>query len=275
MIGTHPVHITKSIQPRARLAVACCLLLALLHVTGCAGTKPGQPRLAPPPTGSPEAVAASVLESVGGQRGVDQLEHLHFVFTLTQAGKERVRREYWLNRVDGNTRMETVEKGEKQIALFNTKNKTGEVYAGNLPKAVENQGQALARVLNQHNGDAWWLLAATKLRDPEATLSISGAQMIEEVACPTLMMSYSPTSKWRARDIYWFHLDPATSRPRAWSFVLRGQKKTPATWLWKNWQQVGGAWLPTRFDELRGERAITIENLYSPGEMNPVIFQKP
>jgi hypothetical protein len=254
-----------------------CALLLVLLAAALAGCARGTPRLQPPDLDAPHQAVKSVMKSMGGVQALDQLRYLHFFFVLTEGKKELARREQWWDRQTGAYRMETVLNGKKLIAVLNVNTGQGQVFEGNLPHPVERQAEALREVLAWQSSDAQWLLAPLRLSAPGAQVEISGAQMIENVACPTLFLQGPPEIGGKAAlaDRYWFHLDPQTSRPAAWSLLQPGRQGNPTTWLWKNWQAVGRLWLPTRYEQLRGKRVAIFDGLYSPGEMNPLIFKIP
>src|SRR5689334_7056293 len=180
---------------------------------------------------SPENAAASVTRALGTQQAVN-LKYLHFIFTLNDGKNNLAQREYWWNRETGECRLESKEENQKLIALLNTKTKKGAVYEGILPHLKEDQADAVHDVLAWHGSDSFWLLAPTLLTSPGTHLAISGAQTIENKACPTLELTFDQGIAPPAFNKIWLHLDPQTSKPVAWSFTHAGQT-LPSTWLWK------------------------------------------
>ena len=247
------------------------LTVTLLMTTGCTylPIRRGDP--------SGTQVARSILKAMGGARTINKINYLRFDFVVEDQGVEQLRRSHTWDRRTGRYRLEDKSNGQPRVTLFNVHTRQGRSWLGvsnNLrpdpdPQAVET---AYAQFIN----DSYWLLAATKLRDPGTHLEFAGEQQIEDRAWPTLKLWFDEGVGLTPKDVYWFHIDPTTGRPYAWSFVLKGQQTPPRTFIWTHWQAVRKLMLPTRFEELgHRERAIVINPVYTPAEIRDELFEKP
>lgn len=216
------------------------------------------------------------MDAMGGERALRKLRFLHFEFVVRDGEKEVARRAHLWDRHAGRYRLEMAGDPERTVILFNVNTKQGRAYRGSsLDSPAPDQRAELESAYAAFINDTYWLLAATKLRDPGTHLEYVGAREVAGRSLPTLELSFDEDVGLTPKDRYWFHVDPETRRPLAWSFVLKGRDAPPTGFRWSRWQRVGALHLPTRFEAMAGATTIDLERLYSPSEVEDRLFEIP
>lgn len=248
-----------------------------LTLLGCAlallvGCQHGVPQATPEQQARVQA--EEVLNAMGGREALDAMRFLRFDFVVTIDGVDQFRRVHLWDRETGRYRLE-VHQGTELLAvvLFNTQTKelvhamgSGE-WSGLMPS------EAVSKAYAAHINDSYWLLSATKMNDPGTQLEILEPQIVRGQSCPTLQLSFEEGVGLTSRDRYWFHLDPETQRPLAWSFVLKGEEKAPMLFYWNEWRPVGPMLLPSRFESEDGKKVVHFPVLFSVSAMDDGLFE--
>jgi hypothetical protein len=223
----------------------------------------------------PDRLARQVIGAMGGRRALEKTRYLRWDFVVVERDRIQTRRSYVWDRSGGRCRLETQDKGNAILALFDARTRDGRVFRNNLELPPTAQRQWLDRADDWLLNDSYWLLAATKTFDPGAHRAYVGERPVQGRGYPTLKLWFDNGAGPTLQDHYWFYVDPQTRRPAAWSFVPKGQDAPRATYRWTQWQEVGRLMLPVRFESAAGDRRILIENLYTPGAVDDRVFTQP
>jgi hypothetical protein len=211
-----------------------------------------------------------IMDSIGGPRALEPIKYLRFDFIVEDEGDEILRRKHWWDRKNNLYRIEGKFRDESFAARFNLKSLKGEVSRSfdELGEEVFEPDDELIEYAYQcHINDSYWLLSATKLCDQGAILKFEGVRDSALGSYPTLHLSFQEGAGLTPGDHYWFHMDPDTSRPVGWSFILQDQSGTMNTFRWTQWRNIRQLELPVKFEHLNSTRIIKIENLYAPDEI--------
>ena len=254
-------------QTFTRFLLILFLTFDLAMLSGCA-------RLEGRPSGPAHAEKAGerMMKAMGGRRALDRIRFLSFEFVVREGGREVLHRSHVWDRATGRYRLEGMKGGVPYVALFNIKTRQGKVYEGNKPELAKDNQKAVEHAYAAFVSDTGWLLAALRLRDPGARLSLSGEQTIGGKPVVTLALASDPGVELAPGNPTWFYIENTTGLPYAWAFVLKGQNVPPMTFVWTNWQAVGKLKLPTRFTQQGVNRVINIERLFAPVKIGDNIF---
>lgn len=224
---------------------------------------------------NPERLAKKVINAMGGRKALDEMRFLGFDFVVRQGAQTQTRRSHLWDRYEGRCRVEATVDDTPMIYLFNTNDlSSGTVFEGARGGGRPATPEEIQRAYAWHINDTYWLLSATKLLDPGTNLRYDGEYTIENVNCPTLELSFDPGVGLTPQDRYWFHLDPETWRPRAWSFVLKGKDVPPTVAYWSRWEPAGDLLLPVQFDLAGNDRSIQMERLFVYGQVDDRLFEQ-
>lgn len=271
----------RATHPAGWLARAGLLVLLAALLPGCARRSLAE-RVR---EGDPQDRAAAVVENLGGEDALEHLHYLNWEVAEFDGGKELARRMYVWDRQSGNVRLETYAAQRPVTILFNTKTEQGTAYDGVAHKRLDDSDAIVKQAIASHERDVSWLLGFAKLTEPNAVVADGGVQEIDGDEYPTLYLTFQDPQAAEAtperpapppvpQDRYWFHLDPETGRPAAWTLARRGGK-APVVYKWTGWGSLGGLRLPTTFERVGSPRRIVIDNLYAPGEVNHALFSEP
>jgi hypothetical protein len=240
-----------------RFSGAAVALLSM--ATGCANWGTGGAL-----STNPDKLAAQAIEAMGGRDAFAKLRYVRFDF----GG----RRSHVWDRHTGDYRIETRDDSGLIVILFNTKSRTSLAFRNNRPVPPGEQADWFERAYGWYINDTYWLMSATKTLDPGTHRSYEGEQVIDGKRYPTFKLWFDDDVGLTPRDVYWFHIDPETRRPAAWSFILKGGEGPPRVFKWSEWMKDGELMLPVRFDQVGSDRSLEINNLYTPGQVDGRVF---
>lgn len=243
-------------------AVPLVLLAALAHAQDsrpASRPAPPAPRpavpAAPDPESDPKAVAlaARVLEAMGGQAGLDQLHCLRWTFMGT-------RTHVW-DRQNGRHRVDIKGQGGKTtVILRDLKAGTCRAFVngeeiGDEAELADHKANAEGMFVN----DTYWFLFPAKLLDPGVVLTLEADQKVDDQDCQVLRVRFknvglTPTNQYQA------FVDKKTARVVRWTWY-RTKEAAGVTWDWGPYERVGPVWLASKHKAVGHKRDVDISEL--------------
>jgi hypothetical protein len=211
---------------------------------------------AEPEASDPKAVAlaARVMDALGGEAAWNALPGLRWTFASTVRDTTRSPRRHAWNKHTGWHRVEGADRaGDRYVVIHNVN--TGEGRAWVAGNAIE--GDSLAKLVERGKAlwinDTYWMLMPYKMRDPGVILSMEEPVTRDGRLCDRVAMRFEQVGRTPG-DRYWVDIDRATHRVCGWDMVLEGDAPPPRSFTWEDWEVHDGLWFPT--SHVRGETNI-------------------
>jgi len=220
----------RTIVRRTRIAPA--LLLAALPLGSLAAQAP-TPAAPATPDAKADAVAAQMLQALGGKQAWDGTHYLHWTF----AG----RRSHTWDKWTGEHRVEGTDKdGHKYVMIENINTKEGKAWLDGQPVEGEKLKKMLENAYGAWVNDTYWLIMPYKLKDPGAHLTYAGEDTIDGKAYDKLHLSFDHVGLTPG-DQYWAWINKSTHLMDRWAYHLESMKpeEPPTPWDWTGWQRYG------------------------------------
>ncbi len=185
------------------------------------------------------ALADKVMQSLGGSEAWNNTHYLRFDFAVDKGGKTLVRRAHTWDKWTGQYRFEaTTKEGDPAVVLMNVNTKEGSAYL----KGKKLEGEEAKKSLEQAYGtwvnDTYWLLMPYKMKDPGVILALEGEDKKGTDAWDKVCLTFDNVGL-TPKDKYWAYVNRKTGLVDRWDYVLKGEKKPPSTFTWKNWKSYG------------------------------------
>lgn len=185
------------------------------------------------------ALADKVMQSLGGPDAWNNTHYLRFDFAVDKGGKTLVRRAHTWDKWTGQYRLETTTKaGEPDVVLMNVNTKEGSAFL----KGKKLEGEEAKKHIEQAYGtwvnDTYWLLMPYKMKDPGVILALDGEDKQGADTWDKVRLTFDNVGL-TPKDKYWAYVNRKTGLVDRWDFVLKGEKKAPSTFTWKNWKGYG------------------------------------
>jgi hypothetical protein len=219
------------------------------------------PTLNPPSPPAPadpqaDAIAAGVLDAMGGKAAWDGSRYLHWTF----AGRRTHTWDKWTgrHRVEGTTR-----DGERFVVLDNLNTHEGSAWINGKPAEGERAKKLVDAAYQMWVNDAYWLLMPYKLRDPGVNLGYAGKEDVDGKPYDKLTLSFGQVGLTPG-DHYWIWVNRDTHLVDRWAYLLQDQPRdtAPTVWLWQGWKRYGKVMLaPTRVQPDHPERKLELSDL--------------
>jgi len=232
------------------------LLLALLSVTADRAEDSRDPAAV--------AVASRTLEAMGGAPAFAKLRTLKFDFVVERDGKEVARVHHVWDRWDGRYRLEAVNReGKAVLTLFNVqKPGEGRSWLDGKELSGDDLKKALDRAYGRFINDTYWLLMPAKMLDPGVNLASEAAVEKDGKTYDVVRLTFGEGVGLTPHDTYWAYVSKDSGLMERWDFVLTGQEaKDRSTYLWTDWQTVGGVRLAMKKSAADGSAVIRFDNV--------------
>ena len=191
------------------------------------------------------AVAAEVMEALGGEARWNALPGLRWTFGVSIGDTVRAERRHAWNKHTGMHRVEGVDRaGDHYVIVQDLDTAEGRAWvAGN-----DVEGDSLATLIERGKAlwinDTYWMLMPYKMRDPGVTLTLEqpvtrDGEVFDVVAMRFEQVGLTPG------DRYWVEIDRDERRVRAWEMLLQGREPPPGRSTWEGWEVHEGLWFPT------------------------------
>lgn len=190
------------------------------------------------------ALAAQVMERLGGEARWNALPGLRWTFGVEQRDTVRTERRHAWHKHAGLHRVEGVDRAGDRYVIVQDLD-TGEGRAWVAGRAVE--GDSLAKLLERGRAlwvnDTYWMLMPYKMRDPGAILAMADPVTRDGEVFDRIAMRFDGVGLTPG-DRYWVEID-RERRVRAWDMVLQGREPPPQRYTWEGWVERDGLWFPT------------------------------
>jgi hypothetical protein len=217
----------------AVLAPAALLAAALLPSPRSAGAEAARP--------DPKAAALAdkVMQALGGAKAWNNTHYLRFDFAVDKGGKTVVRRAHTWDKWTGRYRLEgTNKKGDPSVVLMNVNTREGSAFL----KGKKLEGKEAKKHLEEGYAtwvnDTYWLLMPYKMKDPGVILAYDGEEKKGGEAWDKVRLTFDDVGL-TPKDKYWAYVNRKTGLVDRWDYVLKGDKKAPSVFSWKNWKAYG------------------------------------
>lgn len=250
--------------PGARALVAALALAALTAGTaGAAGTSDS----------AAVALAAEVMESLGGEPRWQALPGLRWTFGVSIGDTVRAERRHAWNKHDGMHRVEGVDRAGDRYVIVQDLD-TGEGRAWVAGQAIE--GDSLAKLIERGRAlwvnDTYWMLMPYKMRDPGVVLTLEDPVTRDGEVRDIVAMRFEDVGLTPG-DRYWVEIDREERRVRAWEMVLQGRDPPPSRYTWEGWEAHDGLWFPTAHRQ--GDRNVFMRDIETVREFRDGEFATP
>ena len=220
----------------SRAGFALALVVAsTLVATGCASPPQSVKTEVDPRLDGPQALAASVMENMGGRKAWKRLGCVSWNF---MGGG---RRHTW-NKRTGDARIET----DKELVLMNIETRTGrawlegqEVFGAELDAMLE---KGYAWWVN----DSYWMFMPYKLLDPGVKLEFVGTTPMKDGRAADVLGVTFDSVGLTPQNRYEVFVARDTGLIEQWSFYSDAEDTEPRfTSPWSGWEQFGSIMLAT------------------------------
>lgn len=193
------------------------------------------------------ALAAEVMEAMGGQKAWDDTRYLSWKFFG--------RRFHVWDKHSGDIR---VEDGKGKTILMNLNTREGKAWQDDQALEGEELSQALDSGWKAWVNDSYWLVMPYKLRDPGVHLEYSREdQTPDGRAADVITMTFQEVGV-TPENKYEVYVDKETKLVTAWAFFSKAEDKEPRFINpWTNWTKMGGIMLSNE----RGDKFGQMENI--------------
>lgn len=217
-----------------------------------------------------KAIAAKVLQSLGGKQAWDNTHYLRFTF----AG----RRTHWWDKWTGRHRVEgQTQDGHKYVVVENINTKDGTVWIDGQKAEGDKAQEMLKNAYGAWVNDTYWLLMPYKLQDPGVNLTYDGQETIDGKTYDKLALSFGNVGLTPG-DRYWAWINRDTGLMDRWAFILQDMpKEGPAmAWAWDGWQKYGNIMLaPHRAQLTGGDRKLELSDIAVMDQLPDSVFTSP
>jgi hypothetical protein len=197
------------------------------------------------PASDPKAVAVAdkVMDSLGGKDAWKKTHYIRFDFAVDRDGKTLVRRAHTWDKWTGRYRLEgQTKEGDPTVVLMNVNTKEGTAYKKGNKLSGEEEKKAVEDAYATWVNDTYWLLMPYKMKDPGVILALEGEEKKGDEAWEKVRLSFDNVGL-TPKDQYWAYVNRKTGLVDRWDYVLKGEKKPPTTFEWKNWKKTGAIML--------------------------------
>jgi hypothetical protein len=250
-------------------------LTAIVFLAACGGaapqSRPSVPAATPSfpaastPTASDaraRAVAARVMDSLGGKEAWDRTRYLRFGFGGVRDGKWSGRTHHWDKwtgryRVEGQTR-----DGKPFLTLMNLNTKEGVAWLEGKKLEGDDLKKALERGYGMWVNDTYWLLMPYKMKDPGVNLDYAGSEQIDGKTYDKLHLTFGKVGLTPG-DQYWAYINHDTHLMDRWAYLLQDQPReaAPTVWLWQGWQKYGKIMLAPARIQVGGDGKLPLSDI--------------
>ena len=245
------------------------LVLTLSAVSAQAG-----PPQNPDPKLRAEAIAAEVMQALGGHDAWRDTRYLRFDFAVERAGQKRPPRAHTWDKWTGRYRVEgTLPEGDPYVVLMNLNTREGKAFR----KGAEVSGDEAKKLLERGYGawinDTYWLLMPYKLRDEGVTLAweaeLTGANgTLDKIALSFAQVGLTPGDRYRV------YVNRTTHLVDQWDYTLQSGDK--GSFYWKDWKRVGKIMLASDRPSLgKDGTRIFFPIIEAPAEIKDSVFTTP
>jgi hypothetical protein len=224
------------------LGLLPAVALSVLPGIRVAAQAPAAPAAAP---SDPKAVAVAdkVMDSLGGKDAWNKTHYLRFDFAVDREGKTLVSRAHTWDKWTGRYRLEgKTKEGDPTVVLMNLNTKEGTAYKKGQKLEGEEAKKAVDDAYATWVNDTYWLLMPYKMKDPGVILTMAGEEKKGDEAWDKVRLSFDNVGL-TPKDQYWAYVNRKTGLVDRWDFVLKGEKKPPSEFEWKNWKKIGAIML--------------------------------
>jgi len=194
---------------------------------------------APQPDPKAAALADKVMKALGGADAWNKTRYLRFDFAVDREGKTLVRRAHTWDKWTGRYRLEaTTKKGDPSVVLMNVNTKEGSAFLKGKQLEGKDAKKQLEEAYATWVNDTYWLLMPYKMKDPGVILAYDGEEKKGAEAWDKVRLTFDGVGL-TPKDKYWAYVNRKTGLVDRWDFVLKGDKKPPSTFSWKNWKAYG------------------------------------
>jgi hypothetical protein len=235
-----------------------------------------QPAATPAPSDTRAlAIAAQVMDALGGEAAWRKVRFLRFDFAVESEGKVAMSRSHYWDKWTGRYRVEgKTKEGRPFVVLMNLNSRAGQAWQDGRPAAGEALGELIERGYAAWVNDSYWLLMPYKLRDPGVSLALAGEDSVGGAACDKLLLSFDAVGL-TPKDRYWVFVNRASHLVERWEYVLQGEKGPATRWEWRGWKAYDGIKLaPERVNE-KAKRRILFPVLDVPATIPDAVFESP
>lgn len=215
------------------------------------------------------AVAARVLEAMGGEAAWSEARFLRFGF----AGRRQHAWDRWtgLHRVAGQT-----QEGESYVVVHDLDTREGRAWVDGEEVAGERAAELLENAWGAWVNDTYWLLMPIKLRDPGVTLAHEGRRELDGTEYEVLHLSFENVGLTPG-DHYWAYVHPDSGQMDYWAFRLESMPPDaePVLWRWSGWQDHAGVRLASRREQVGGDRVLELSPIEVSREVPAGAFEGP
>lgn len=215
------------------------------------------------------AVAAQVMEALGGEEAWAGTRYLSFGFVG--------RRFHWWDRSTGRHRVEgKTPDGEPYVVLHDIDSREGRAWAGGEEATGERAAELLEGAYGAWVNDTYWLLVPYKLRDPGVVLGYDREETLDGETYDVLALSFEGVGLTPG-DRYWLWIDRESGLLDRWAYVLEDQPpdSEPAAWRWEGWQRHGGIMLAPRRVQVGGDRVLDLSPIAVHETLPESVFTSP
>lgn len=215
------------------------------------------------------ALAARVLEALGGEAAWNEARFLRFGF----AG----RRQHAWDRVTGQHRVEgESEEGEATVVVHDLDTREGRAWVDGAEVTGERAAELLENAYGAWVNDTYWLLMPYKLRDPGVTLAHAGTREVDGTAYEVLHLSFAGVGLTPG-DQYWAYVHPESGQMDYWAFRLESMEAAaePVLWRWADWQTHAGIRLASRREQVGSDRVLELSPIEVSREVPDGAFEGP
>jgi len=217
-----------------------------------------------------DAVAAQVMQALGGQTAWDGTRYLHFTF----AGRRTHTWDRWTgrHRVEGKTK-----EGKSFVVLDNLQSRTGRAWTDGKEAAGDDLKKMLELGYGTWVNDTYWLLMPYKIKDPGVHLSYAGEDTIGGKRYDKLALSFDHVGLTPG-DHYTAWINRDTHLMDRWAYVLESMKPSdpPGVWDWTGWQRYGAIMLAPHRTMVGGEGGkLELSDIAVPASVPDAVFTDP
>jgi len=245
-----------------------------------------QPGLARAADMSPEAakVVHHLEDAMGGNKEWDAVRYLRFDWAVERDGAEAARARHLWDRKANRYRVEwKTREGQAILALFDLGTRAGRVWVDGTEASGDDAKKQLERAYGRYINDTYWLLMPWKMRDPGVHVAMAGEQSADGKTYDLLHLHFDQVGLTPG-DQYWVFVDRKTGLMDRWAYFLEGDKEKgepsldkATSWVWGDWQRVGGVMLSRDRRMMGGEgsRRIHFPVVMAPAELDERVFTDP
>jgi hypothetical protein len=216
-----------------------------------------------------DAIAARVMEALGGQQAWEQTRYLRFTF----AG---ARTHYW-DKQTGRHRLQfTDREGHEHLVLHNVKSREGRAWLDGEALTGEALSKALEDAYGAWINDTYWLLMPYKLRDPGVTLTYDQETEIAGITYDRLHLGFDSVGLTPG-DQYWVYVNRDTGLVDRWEYFLESYEpgRSPTPWVWGNWRRYGNIMLASERSSPESGRELPLSDIAVFESLPDAVFTSP